>query len=353
MQLESFGYNTYFREAFSLEAAPEEFPARVAFGSHETYRLLTEWGEIPASIAGRLRYRTFEPGLFPVTGDWVTARKTGDKAVITSILPRKTAFCRLETGDSGRKQAVSANIDFAVIVGGLDADYNPRRIERTLVLAWDSGATPLILLNKADLCETYESKVLETEDRCPGAEVLAVSAVSGFGLDRLKEKLRPGLTAALLGSSGAGKSSLINALAGEEIRKTSEVRQHDNRGKHTTTARELIVLPGGAMLIDNPGMRELQLTLEGDGLEKGFSDIESLAASCRFRDCTHTHETGCAVLAAVESGNLNADHLWSYQKLAKEAAYEKRKTDPLLAMKEKAKWKNIHKEIKRLQQREE
>jgi ribosome biogenesis GTPase len=277
-------------------------------------------------------------------GDWVVLRD--DAAVIASVLSRKTKLSRKQPEREVREQVLAANIDVLFIVSGLDRDYNPRRIERFLVLATESGARPVVLLNKADLAPELGLDLAEivaaTQRLTPGITVLPISALSDHGLDVLPGLLGRGETAALIGSSGVGKSTILNRLLGDERQRTSAVRASDNRGRHTTTSRQLFVMPGGWLLMDLPGLREVQLWATTEKLEDSFEDIQQLAQTCRFRDCTHTAEPGCAVTAAA----LDPGRLANYLKMQKELAFLDRKTDPRLAKETKAKWKAIEKSVR-------
>lgn len=247
----------------------------------------------------------------PAVGDWV---KTDAEGAIDEILPRKSRFARRSAGKTGRSQTVATNIDTAIIVMALNRDFSIRRMERYLALAWESGAQPAIALTKADLCGEYAERVLEAQRNAPGVAVAAISAKTGLGMESVKEWLSPNTTAAFLGSSGAGKSTLINALLGRELQETNGLR-NDDRGRHTTTRRELFALPWGAFVIDTPGMRELGMWAAEEGLNRTFAEIAELAQQCRFRDCTHSGEPGCAVQRAIQAGELPVDRWEAYRKL--------------------------------------
>jgi ribosome biogenesis GTPase len=281
-------------------------------------------------------------------GDWVALRPpTGDgRAMIHAILPRTSKFSRKSAGQRTDEQVVAANVDTIFLVSGLDGDFNPRRIERYLTAAWDSGAQPVVVLNKLDRCDDPERCLLETEAVAMGVPVHRVSALTGQGCDALRDYLGPGLTVGLLGSSGVGKSTLINRLLGREVQKTGDVRESDDRGKHTTTHRELFRVPTGGLLIDTPGLRELQLWEADQGIESAFADIEELAEDCRFGDCGHAGEPGCAVEEALASGTLAPERLESYCKLQRELRQIHLKQDELARQQEKKRMKVINKSLK-------
>lgn len=323
MTLEDLGWTARFAEAFAPHAGEGVEPARVSLEHTHIYRVLTPGVERLARVAGRLRHGAAQRADFPAVGDWVVleAGAAGSDARIRAVLPRATHFSRRAAGNPTEEQVVAANIDVVLLVSGLDHDFNPRRIERYLVTAWDSGAAPIIVLNKADLVADPAAFVAEVEAVAPGVPVVAVSAKRPETLETVRRHLGKGRTAALLGSSGVGKSSIANALIGEAILRTHEVRESDSRGRHTTTGRQLVLLPGGGILIDTPGMRELQLWESIETVAGAFSDIDVLAAGCRFRDCRHATEPGCAVVAAAAAGTLPAARLESFRKLQGEQAH--------------------------------
>ncbi|MBW4696405.1 MAG: ribosome small subunit-dependent GTPase A [Aphanocapsa lilacina HA4352-LM1] len=344
MNLNPFGWDGFFAQAFAGYPEHEYAPGRVIAEHRGGYGVATEMGEVAAAVSGRLRHAAHGPADFPAVGDWVVLerRELPARGLIQAVLPRKSRFARRAAGGPSEAQLVAANVDVLFLVSGLDGDFNVRRIERYLVLAWESGANPVIVLNKADVCGELEERVRAVERVAPGVPVVAVSAASG-SLECLAPWLASGRTVALLGSSGAGKSTIANRLLGCPLQAVGAVREDDSRGRHTTTARQLLQLPGGALLIDTPGMRELQLLAGEDSLETAFADVEALASRCRFRDCRHTNEPGCAVQAALLAGELEAARLESYRKLQREAAFEARRQERSAAQVEKERWKRIHK----------
>ena len=344
--LSSYGWSPALQHDFQSYADQGLVPARVIVQQRNLYRIITEGGEIEGRISGRFA-RDAEEGGYPVTGDWVAVEMKGDAAVIAHVLPRTTAFTRMAAGTAKDMQVVAANVDMALLAASLNADLNLRRLERYLATAYESGAAPVILLTKADACDDPDPLIASVEAVAFGVPVLAVSVRTGEGLEALSALLAPGKTAVLLGSSGVGKSTLVNALAGVEKMATREIREDDARGRHTTTHRELILLPSGALLLDTPGMRELALWDAEAGLAAAFAEstaeIERLAEGCRFRDCAHDREPGCAVQAAVANGTLDPERWRSFQKLRREVAHGVRKEDPVAAAAERKRWAAIHK----------
>lgn len=351
MNLEELGWNSIFSAHFESCNGPNRRPARVVREERLSYEVVGELGPLTASIAGRLRHNAGSAADLPAVGDWVAVEPRRDEgsATIHAVLPRKSAFSRRAAGTVGEEQVAAANIDHVFLMSGLDDDFNPRRTERYLTVAWNSGATPVVLLNKADVCGDIDRYVGEIEALAPATPIHAISAVTRLGIDALTPYLQRGQTVALLGSSGVGKSTLVNVLMDADAQRTNSVRRGDDHGRHTTTRRELFVLPGGAMIIDTPGMRELQLwSDDGDGLGSSFADIEALSRRCRFRDCGHEAEPGCAVRAALEEGMLDADRLASYRKLQRELRYAEIRNDRSAQLVQQAKWKKIHKAMRKL-----
>ena len=337
----SYGWSPALQRDFEPYAAQGLVPARVIVQQRGLYRLAADVGEIEGRISGRFAHEAADGG-YPVTGDWVAVELKGGAAVIAEVLPRTTAFTRMAAGTGNDRQVVAANIDTALLAASLNADLNLRRLERYLATAYESGADPIFLLTKADACDDSGPLAAEVEAIAFGAPVLVVSARTGQGLDALKARLAPVKTAVLLGSSGVGKSTLVNALAGAELMATRAIREDDARGRHTTTHRELIRLPCGALILDTPGMRELALWDAEAGVAAAFAattaEVEQLAEGCRFRDCAHDREPGCAVQAALAAGALDAERWRSFQKLRRELAHAVRKEDPLAAAAERRRW---------------
>jgi ribosome biogenesis GTPase len=309
-------------------------PARVAAQHRGAYVVWTADGELRARAAGRLLYEHEVGEPVPAVGDWVALRD----ATITAILPRRSAFIRKRAGLGSDEQVLAANVDTAFLLAGLDDDFSLRRLERYVTTAWDSGADPVVVLTKADLCGDVGDALLQVETVAIGVPVVPISNVTGIGVDDVEMRLQAGRTAVLLGSSGVGKSTLLNRLAGREQMRTRAVAS-DGTGRHTTTHRELVQLPGGALVIDTPGLRELQFW-EGD-VSAAFEDIEALALECRFNDCAHASEPGCAVQAAVDDGTLSVDRLRSWRKLQRELEAIAARTDRRLRAARKKRWKQI------------
>jgi ribosome biogenesis GTPase len=323
-------------------------PGRILTEERGAYVVATESGEGPASPSGRLRHDTeLDPtAAWPSVGDWVAmdAAPPGTHRLIQRVLPRRTAVVRRAPGD--RKlpsQVLAANIDVVFVVTSVNRDFNLRRLERYLAVAWDSGAWPVVLLSKADLADDLEAYRTAAAAAAPGVDVIAVSVVTGEGLDAVRAHLGPGRTVVFTGSSGVGKSSIVNALAGEPLLATAAIREDDARGRHTTTRRQLIRLAGG-LLIDTPGLRELGV-LDGEGVSTTFDDIEQLAASCRFSDCQHRSEPGCAVRAAISRGEIDRSRFDAYRKLEREAERAAMATDALARRAERKRWSAIQKSV--------
>lgn len=347
MFLERLGADQAVYGAFSSYAQQQMVLARVAIAQRDLYYLYTEDGAAHAEPSGRLYYRTPGHSSFPVTGDWVAARIVGPgQALVEAVLPRRTCLSRRAAGSRDEEQPLAANVDVVFLVCGLDGDFNLRRLERYLALVATSGASPVVVLNKADLCADLAGRIVETAAIARSAPVVAASTLDPHGLDALRRFLTPGATVALLGSSGAGKSTIANRLLDEERFRTGEVRMRDSRGRHTTARRELTPLPRTGALIDTPGMRELQLWAGPESIDAVFDDITGIAENCRFRDCTHSGEPGCAVAAALDRGQVDTDRWASFQKLRAEAEWHETMADPLAALERKRKWKAIHKQAR-------
>jgi ribosome biogenesis GTPase len=348
--LAPLGWRDDLDEAFAPYAAQGLDPARVVSQHRGVWELASEQGELDAEPAGRLRHEAASPVDFPAVGDWVAvAPPAGSgRGRIEAVLPRRSVFLRRAAGEQEVEQVVAANVDVVLLLTALTEDFNVRRLERYLTLAWESGAEPVVVLSKADLARDLPSLLAEVDSVAIGVPVHTVSARTGEGVDELRSYLTEGRTVALLGSSGVGKSTLVNALLGEERQAVQGLR-NDGRGRHTTVRRELIPVPGGGLLLDTPGMRELQLWDSDEGVERTFEDITSLAAQCRFNDCAHETEPGCAVLAAIEAGELAPERLESYRKLQRELAALERRSDPRAAAEVRRYWRQVNRDLRRAQ----
>jgi ribosome biogenesis GTPase len=346
--LTTLGWDDALAEQFAPYAADGLIAGRVTVQHRGAYDVLTEPGELRCDVAGRLYEESRSPADLPAVGDWVAVapRAEEDAGTIQAVLPRRTKFSRKTAWQAAEEQVLAANVDVVFIVSSLNEDLNLRRLERYLILGRESGAQPVVLLTKSDLAHDPEGAVAAVEAIAADVPVHTLSSTTGEGLDAVRSHLRPGVTAALLGSSGVGKSTLVNTLAGEELLETREIRD-DGKGRHTTTRRELVQLPRGALVIDTPGMRELQLWAADEALEETFDDVTSLFAQCRFSDCSHEIEPGCAVKEAIVDGTLAPERWESYLKLEAEMAALERRLDKRLASEERKRWRALARQRRR------
>lgn len=332
--LSGIGWSPFFEANFNALEDASLTPGRIILAEKNQYQVRTENGEHTAMLAGRIRHHVKDQSEWPVVGDWVALKMNDSETpVIQTVLPRKTLISRKVAGGRKRlsggrseEQVIATNMDTLMIVVALDQNYSLRRIERYLTVVYDSGATPVIILNKSDLCDDPESRIQETESVAFGVPVHAISALDPESMNCLNQYLAEGQTIAFLGSSGVGKSTIINDLLGYDRQKVMAISDHVGKGMHTTTTREIIQHPLGGLIMDNPGMRELQLWGDSAYVEGAFQDIELLSENCRFSDCQHKSEPRCAVLAALETSELDEDRYQSYMKLKKELDYQEAKT---------------------------
>ncbi len=340
-KLKQYGWTRHWEDKFKEYREAHLLPGRIIEEERKSYTLATEKGERTAVIAGKMRHNN---DAYPAVGDWTAFSAADDDgpARIEAVLERRSRLARKVAGEKTREQVIAANIDVVFLVTSLDGDFNLRRIERYLTAIYNSGARPVILLSKLDAAADPEGMRLAAESCAPGVPVVALSAVSGEGMEALTEHLIPGETAGLVGSSGVGKSTLVNRLLGQDAQAVRSVRENDAKGRHTTSSRKIFLLPGGALLVDTPGMRELQLWSDGgDGVQRAFEDIESLLTQCRFRDCGHDAEPGCALTRALSSGEISKERYDSWLKLKCELEFLSRKKDKIAQSNAKARWKKM------------
>jgi ribosome biogenesis GTPase / thiamine phosphate phosphatase len=344
--LAAFGWAPDLALAHAVHAALGREPARVVAEDRGSYQVVGAGGERKASISGRFRHEAnADPRAFPAVGDWVAVETgTAGETVIQALLPRRSALIRQASGKRTAAQVVGANLDVVFVVASLNADLNARRLERYIAAAWESGAEPIVLLSKADLGGDVDGILLAVEGVAAGASVVVVSSFDGRGVDEVRARIGAGRTVAFVGSSGVGKSTLLNTLAGEERALVRDIRQGDARGRHTTTRRQLHLLADGGLILDTPGMRELSLW-DAEGLDQSFTDIDEILERCRFGNCQHNGEPGCAVAAAIADGSLDADRFEGWLKLQRESAHHLRRVDALARAEERRKWKAIGKSV--------
>lgn len=348
MELNKLGFNAFHKKHFEECQFENVLLGRICSEHKSGYKLYSQKGELTAVVSGKFRNNSKAKEDFPAVGDWVIFEPVGgeNKAIIQSVLPRKSKFSRKVAGKETQEQIIASNIDVAFVVCALNYDFNLRRIERYLSLIWQSGAVPVVVLTKTDLCADVQNKINEVTNIAFGVDIHAISNLSGEGIEILQDYFHENKTVVLLGSSGVGKSTLINNLAQENLMKVNELRSNIDKGRHTTTHKQMLVLPKGGLIIDTPGIRELQLWDAEDGISQCFRDIEELAKTCHFSDCKHHDEPGCAVLQAIDEGLLDASRLENYLKVLKEQEYILSRQTQSAAKIERNKWKAIHKQIK-------
>jgi len=352
MSLSRWGWNSYFEAMWNEADCEDAVPARVVAQHRKWWRIAGVFGECLAEPGGKLRLAAEGGADWPTVGDWVAANINGlgDSASVRLVLPRRNQFTRKAPGRKIAEQVIAANVETALLVSALDCDVNPRRAERYIAQCWEFGVRPVLILNKADACEDAREQAAEMERVALGIPVHMVSARTGQGMEEVERLLIPGQTFVMLGSSGAGKSTLTNRLLGQSLQRVNDVRANDGRGRHTTTTRELFALPCGALLIDTPGLRELQLWNGEEGLAQTFADIHLLAEQCRFTNCLHEREPDCAVQAAVQAGTLPLARLENQRKLVREQEFLRRKVDPEARSNEKQRIKRLTREVRRIYQ---
>ena len=355
MTLKDLGWTSYFEAVWQEYANSAVTAARVVAHQRGLWRVAGDFPERWAAASGRLRAEADAGGTWPAVGDWVVAEVIDrvERAVIQAVLPRRSQFVRKVAGNRVEEQIIAANVDTALVIMALDGDFNPRRLERYLAQCWESGAKPVVVLNKADECGDTAARVQEIERISMGMPVIALSALLGEGIEKLERFLGAAQTVVLLGSSGVGKSTLLNRLLRQDLQAVQAVREKDSRGRHTTTARELFALPGGALVIDTPGLRELQLWDAAAGVAGAFADIEELAARCKFQNCSHASEPGCAVQAAITAGKLDAARLENFRKLLREEEFLRRKIDPDAKQTEKLRMRKLMRGVRQMYEQRE
>ena len=346
LDLRTFGWSGEVSDAFAVHAAAGLEPGRVVAEDRGSYVVQTGGGERRASVTGRYRFEAGnDPAAYPAVGDWVAVEAREDGASVHAVLPRRTSVLRHAPGLRSVAQVVAANVDVVFVVASLNRDLNLRRLERYLAFAWESGANPVVVLSKADLTDDLASALADVESVAVGVPVITVSAIDGRGIDELRSLIKPGTTVAFVGSSGVGKSTLVNTLAGDDLAAVRAIREDDARGRHTTSRRQLHRMPDGGLILDTPGMRELGLWDADAGLERSFADIDALASSCRFSDCRHDGEPGCSVAAAIADGDLDPARFSGWRKLEREARHLERRVDHLAREQERRRWKTISKSV--------
>ena len=354
MELSEFGWNGEFEEKFQEFEVKGFLPARIIGSNRLIYRLFSEDGELLGKLSGNFRFNCQSKGDYPTVGDWIAFKPSNHKGFVSikGVLDRKSKFSRKVAGKVYDEQIIASNIDTIFIISGLDQDFNIRRLERYVILAAESNAEFVFILNKADLCKDTGDIITQIKSLFPNISVYALSALNNQGLEQLNQYIKPGETIVFLGSSGVGKSTIINCLLGEEKLKTGHVSTYDGRGRHITSSKNIILLPGGGLVIDTPGLRELQILSSGDGLNNAFSDIEQISEKCKYRNCKHVNGPGCAVLTAVTEGIISEERLNNYQKLTREIDYNLSRQDTRFKNKRNKFWKNVSKHAKLIKKTE-
>ncbi len=347
-KLSSLGWNSYYQNMFREFENSSLVPARVVVENKNNYVIFSEVGELMGELSGKLMFSSESQSDLPKVGDWVLVNYFDEHspAIIQEVLPRQTKLSRKVTGAKTDEQIIASNIDTIFIVQALDETFNINRVQRSLVLVNNSGAKAIVVLSKSDLCNDIEDKLVKLRERVGDVQTISLSNVNKNGIDDILTLLEPGKTYSLIGPSGVGKSTLINSIFGDELLDTKAVREGDSKGRHTTTRRELVILPNGSLIIDTPGMRELQLWSDEESLNSVFPEIDELAVHCKYDDCTHSHETGCAVIKAIEEGELSKENYDNYLKMLKEVKYLETRIDEGKQYDTKNRWKAVKKEMK-------
>ncbi len=350
-KLSRLGWDNFFENDFTKFSSIGFVPGRISRVNKNAYLVQCQKGEFNAEVSGKFHFNADAQSDFPAIGDWVAMREIPDenKAIIEHVLLRKNYFSRKVAGVKTDEQIIASNIDYLFIITSLNLDLNIRRIERYITLAIERDVKPVIILSKSDQCENVDAKISEVRSALSGVHVHAVSALFNTGIEEISEYFEVGKTVAVVGSSGVGKSTLINKLLGEDSLVVKEIGAHKDKGKHTTTHRELLSLPGGGMIIDTPGMREIQLWEGSEGINETFSDVEQYLGKCKFGDCRHESEPGCAIRKAIDEGELDNNRFRSYMKLQRELTWMENRKDKKAAHEQKKKWKKISAQVRRNQ----
>jgi len=350
MNLEKYGFDDYFKKEFKQYEEKGFKPARVTMEEKGMYKLYTEIGEVTAKVSGKFQYEAVASDNFPAVGDFVSIsiRENEMEATIHAVLKRKSCFTRKKNiSVDFEAQIIAANFDYVFIVTSLNQNFNLRRIERYLTMVWNTGGIPVLILSKADLCDNLSQRIEEVQSIAMGVSVHAISSIENIGIDEISKYFTEGKTAVVVGSSGVGKSTLLNKLAGEELMETSAIREGDSRGRHTTTYRQLFAIPSGGIIIDTPGTRLIGIWDVDNGVDEAFNDIEELAKKCKFSDCKHENEPGCCVRKAIEEGVLDEKRLESYLRLKRETRFMEAKQKRIIRVQQKNSFRNKSKGYKR------
>ena len=347
-RLDILGYCTFFRSQYDELNRDDLIPGRIAVENKNNYLVFTEEGELTAEVSGNLLFNSEYKASLPKVGDWVALSKFDSLGIIHKVFNRQTKLSRKSVDQKTEEQVIATNIDYAFVMQSANSNFNINRMERQVTAIYNSGAVPVVILSKIDLCEDAEQLKNEIKMRLPEVDIFLLSSYNKKGLEELRNFLNIGVTYTIIGSSGVGKSTLVNTLMGEEVLKTLEIREADSRGKHATTRRQMLILQNGSLVIDTPGMREFGLWEDSKGISETYSDFDGYAELCRYEDCSHTVEKGCAVIKAVEEGEIDEDQYNNYLKIRKELDYLERRIDEKKALEDKRKWKNISKESKRI-----